>query len=197
MTDWTKHVLARPGLLALAAVAVALSAPGTAVAVTLGSTHVAESSRAVSSAADFRPAHMRRRSSLTRPPRPRFGRPRIRHGRPLQDPGSLQLLVLRKQEDGSFMTVRSSSVRTTATDGVNKFQGQPPDPQGRTGRPQPPRRGHNAPGPGSAWGSAKASSPPSTSAVARRPTRRFLHLRRASVQRKAEAMNPAPSKDTR
>ena len=39
----------------------------------------------------------------------------------LEDPGSVQLLVVRKQPGGGFKAVESSAVRTTSTGGVKTF----------------------------------------------------------------------------
>jgi hypothetical protein len=121
MTDPIRHVLVRPALLALAAFAAVLVAPSAANALTLGSTHVAQSSQGSVFCGQFPNCAYAQTALADATVRAPFdGRIRSFHVH-LSDAGSVQLLVLRKRADGSFNAIEGTSVRTTATDGVKQF----------------------------------------------------------------------------
>jgi len=132
MADSMRHVpLRRTRILttligSAATVVAALAIPGTAGAVTLGSTHIAQGSQAGIFCGGFPSCAFAQTSlpdGVTRAP----FKGRIRSWKVnLQDPGSLQLLVLRKRDDGSFKAVEGSSPRTTDVDEVNRFRANLP-----------------------------------------------------------------------
>ena len=127
MTNSSRQTLARPRALmgmivAPIAVAAALLAPGTAGAVTLGSTHVSTNSQGGIFCGEFPNCAYTQLSlpdaAVTKAP---FDG-RIKSFRVnLADPGTLQLLVVRQRPDGSFRAINGSTVRTTSTKGVNTF----------------------------------------------------------------------------
>ena len=127
MTDSTRHHLVpRRRLLATligaaASVATALSLASPAGAVTLGSTHVAQQSQSASFCGGFETCAYAQTSLPGGTVRAPFTGT-IRTWKVNDDggPGPFQLLVLRRQSDGSFRAVDASTPRP-ATDGVNTF----------------------------------------------------------------------------
>jgi hypothetical protein len=121
MTDSIRHVGGRAACLVLATTALALTAPNAAGAVTLGSSHVAETSNAGVFCGGFPNCAYAQTSLRAATVKAPFdGRIPAWHVN-LSDPGSVQLLVLRKPTDGAFKAVDGSAVRTTATAGVKRF----------------------------------------------------------------------------
>jgi hypothetical protein len=108
-------------LLALAILAAALLLPSAAGAVTLGSTHVGQSSNAGIFCGGF-PSCAYVQTSLpdgtTRAPFD--GRIKAWNVN-VSDPGSLQLLVLRKRDNGKLRAVAGSGVKSPATGGVESY----------------------------------------------------------------------------
>ena len=104
------------------AVAAALLAPGTAGAVTLGSTHVSTNSQGGKFRGDSPNCAYTQLSlpdaAVTKAP---FDG-RIKSFRVnLADPGTLQLLVVRQRPNRELRAINGSTVRTTSTKNVNKF----------------------------------------------------------------------------
>lgn len=111
---------------AAAASVVALGAPAAAGAVTLGSTHIAQGSQGGIFCGGFPNCAFTQTSLPGATTKAPFNG-RIKAWKVnLQDPGSLQLLVLRKRDDGGFKAVDASSPRTTDVDEVNKFRANVP-----------------------------------------------------------------------
>lgn len=112
---------ARISLLALAILAATVLLPAAAGAVTLGSTHVAQDSNAgifcggFPSCADVQ---TRLPDGITRAP---FDGTIRSWNVNVSDPGSLQLLVLRKRDDGSLRAVTGSGVKSPATGGIKQY----------------------------------------------------------------------------
>jgi hypothetical protein len=126
MTDSNRqlHALPRPlfaMLLALVGFVAALSLPSAAGAVTLGSTHVSSKTNGGAFCGGFETCGYVQTAlpgATTRAPLDG----RIRQWKVnLEDPGSVQLLVVRKQPGGGFKAVEGSTVKTTSTDGVQTF----------------------------------------------------------------------------
>jgi hypothetical protein len=124
MTDSTSRVLARPAILftaLTAAIAATLALPGGAGAVTLGSTHVSTNSQGAAFCGGFPSCGYVQTALPGATTRAPFTG-RIREWNVhLQDPGRLQLVVVRKQANGNFKTLAASSVRNPITDGVKRF----------------------------------------------------------------------------
>ena len=126
MTDSKPQLLTLPralfaALLALAAFVAALSVPSVAGAATLGSTHVSSNSNSGAFCGGFETCGYVQTALPNATTRAPFDG-RIRQWKVnLEDPGSVQLLVVRKQPGGGFKAVESSAVRTTSTGGVKTF----------------------------------------------------------------------------
>jgi hypothetical protein len=127
MTDSSRHLPRwRTRLLAtligsIAAVVAALGIPSAAGAVTLGSTHISRNSQGAAFCGGFPTCGYVQTALPGATTRAPFGG-RIREWNVhLEDPGSLQLLVVRKQANGNFKALAASSVRTPTTDGVKTF----------------------------------------------------------------------------
>jgi hypothetical protein len=126
MTDSSRHPLARPAplfaaLLALAALVAAVAMPSAASAVTLGSTNVAKNSQGGAFCGGFETCGYVQTALPNATTKAPFDG-RIRQWDVhLEDPGSVQLLVVRKQAGGGFRAVEASSVKTTTTAGVKRF----------------------------------------------------------------------------
>jgi hypothetical protein len=126
MTNSSRQTLALPRalmgmLVAPIAVAAALSVPSVAGAATLGSTHVSSNSNSGAFCGGFETCGYVQTALPNATTRAPFDG-RIRQWKVnLEDPGSVQLLVVRKQPGGGFKAVESSAARTTSTDGVKTF----------------------------------------------------------------------------
>lgn len=126
MTVSNRQLLTLPrplfaAILALVALVAALSVPSAAGAVTLGSTHVSSNSNSGAFCGGFETCGYVQTALPNATTRAPFDG-RIRQWRVnLEDPGSVQLLVVRKQPGGGFKAVEDSTVRTTSTDGVKTF----------------------------------------------------------------------------
>jgi hypothetical protein len=126
MTASSRHPLLRPAslfasLLAVAALFAALAMPSAAGALTLGSTHVPRNSQGGAFCGGFETCGYVQTALPNATTKAPFDGRIERWNVHLQDPGSLQLLVVRKQAGGGFKAVSASPVKTTTTAGVKHF----------------------------------------------------------------------------
>ena len=123
MTDSTTHLPRRrtrrlATVIGGAALVAALGIPSAAGAVTLGSTHVSRNSQGAAFCGGFENCGYVQTALPGATTKAPFSGRIKEWNVHLEDPGSLQLLVVRKQADGDFKAVAASSVRTPTTDGV-------------------------------------------------------------------------------
>jgi hypothetical protein len=121
MTDSTTRSFLRPRYLVLGLVTAALALPTAAGAAVVGSTHIGQSSQTGLFCGGF-PSCAEVQTSLAGGTVKAPFTGRIRTWRVNLDvAGSLQLLVVRKQDDGSFKTVAESSPKRATVAGVQTF----------------------------------------------------------------------------